>query len=86
MRAKRFFRQLGIALWLCHVGVFQVRPVSGETPPKKDDRGDEFLRDYTTGPDSFPNILLPYREQTLPPVRLENSPRGAAIRDSVRQD
>jgi len=81
MRAKRFFRQLAIALWLCHVVVFQVRPVSGETPPKKDDRGDEFLRDYTTGPDSFPNVLLPYREQTLPPVRLENSPR---LHDLIR--
>ncbi|HEV8486623.1 MAG TPA: hypothetical protein VGV87_23960, partial [Blastocatellia bacterium] len=74
MRAKRFFSQLAIALCLCHVP-FQGRLAAGETPTKKDDRGNEFLRDYTTGPDSFPNILLPYQEQALPPVRLENSPR-----------
>ena len=80
MGAKRFFRQLVIGVSLCHV-VFQVRLVAGETPPKKDDRGDEFLRDYTIGPDSFPNVLLPYREQTLPPVRLENSPR---LHDLIR--
>ena len=35
----------------------------------------EKLPDYSSGPGWFPNVLSPYRQHTLPPVVLENSPR-----------
>ena len=40
------------------------------------------LPDYSHGPRSFPSILEPYKEQPLPPVTLENSPR---LHDLIRE-
>ena len=39
-------------------------------------------RDYSRGPGWFPGVLQPYREQTIPPLVLDNSPRlESLIRD-----
>jgi len=39
------------------------------------------LPNYSKGPSQFPNVIAPYREQPLPPLTLENSPR---LRDLIR--
>ena len=41
----------------------------------------EKVPDYSSGPSWFPHVLSPYRQQTLPPVVLENSPR---LHDLIR--
>jgi outer membrane protein len=38
-------------------------------------QGNAFLRDYSKGPDWFTHFTAPYRQQPIPPISLENSPR-----------
>jgi len=42
--------------------------------------GQALLPNYSNGPGQFPNLIKPYREQPVPPVILENSPR---LRDLI---
>jgi outer membrane protein TolC len=66
------------AWWsLLIVGLLVPRGALAQAP--QDTQG--FLRDYSRGPSSFPNLLAPYQEQTLPALMLENSPR---LRDLIR--
>ncbi len=38
-------------------------------------QGDTFLKDYSKGPNWFGTFTAPYKQQTVPPISLENSPR-----------
>ena len=41
----------------------------------QDSQGNAFLKDYSKGPKWFGNFTAPYRQQPIPPITLENSPR-----------
>lgn len=68
-------------LFLASLASSGAMPLSAQTPqdPPQDPQG--FLRDYTTGPASFPFFYRSYQEQPIPPMVLENSPR---LRDLIR--
>ena len=38
-------------------------------------QGNAFLKDYSKGPKWFGNFTAPYRQQPIPSISLENSPR-----------
>lgn len=38
-------------------------------------QGQGFLKDYSKGPKWYTNVIAPYRQQTIPTLSLENSPR-----------
>jgi outer membrane protein len=41
----------------------------------QDSQGNAFLKDYSKGPKWFGNFTAPYRQQPIPSISLENSPR-----------
>jgi outer membrane protein len=41
----------------------------------QNDQRNAFLKDYSKGPNWFGNFTAPYRQQPIPPISLENSPR-----------
>ena len=43
-------------------------------------QGNAFVRDYSKGPNWFGNFIAPYKQQPIPSISLENSPR---IRDLI---
>src|SRR5207245_11502162 len=43
-------------------------------------QGNAFVQDYSKGPHWFGHFTAPYRQQTIPPISLENSPR---LRDLI---
>src|SRR5438128_831817 len=43
-------------------------------------QGNSFVQDYSKGPHWFGHFTAPYRQQTIPPISLENSPR---LRDLI---
>jgi outer membrane protein len=43
-------------------------------------QGDAFIKDYSKGPSWFGHFTTPYRQQPIPPLSLENSPR---LRDLI---
>src|ERR1700730_19016025 len=49
--------------------------VKAQTP-----QGNAFLKDYSKGPGWFGHFTAPYRQQPIPPLSLENSPR---LRDLI---
>lgn len=67
-------RGRGKSWFLCIVGVCLMSLTPGalraQTP-----EGNALVRDYSKGPNWFGNFIAPYRQQTIPPVSLENSPR-----------
>jgi outer membrane protein len=75
MRGKHWF---GMAL----AGLILLGPATG--PLEAQDRapqGNAFLRDYSKGPSWFGHFTAPYRQQPIPPISLENSPR---LKDLIR--
>jgi len=38
-------------------------------------QGNSFVQDYSKGPNWFGHFTAPYRQQPIPPISLENSPR-----------
>src|ERR1700730_9107677 len=62
----------------CLGGVFATLIVFCATPGllrPKASQGNAFLKDYSKGPKWFGNFTAPYRQQPIPPISLENSPR-----------
>src|SRR5579863_7617709 len=43
--------------------------------------GNAFVRDYSKGPKWFGNFIAPYKQQPIPSLSLENSPR---LKDLIR--
>jgi outer membrane protein len=72
MRRKNWFGGVLASLLLFCLAPAQLR---AQAP-----QGNAFLRDYSKGPRWFGNFTAPYRQQTIPPISLENSPR---LRDLI---
>ena len=69
MRGKYWF---GIPLaCLLLLGPAQGRLRAQDQAPQ----GNAFLQDYSKSPKWFPTIFAPYKQQSIPPISLENSPR-----------
>jgi len=72
MRKKSWLR--GMIVGLALLGSAPVRLVA-QAP-----QGNAFLRDYSKGPNWFGHFTAPYRQQPIPMLSLENSPR---LRDLI---
>lgn len=59
----------GLLASLLLLGLAPVR-LSAQAP-----QDNAFLRDYSKGPNWFTHFTTPYRQQPIPPISLENSPR-----------
>ncbi|MBI4479862.1 MAG: TolC family protein [Acidobacteria bacterium] len=55
--------------------------VPASLPAQTPQNSQSFLRDLSRGPNWFPSLFQPYREQPIPVLGLENSPR---IKDLIR--
>ena len=66
MWGKAWFRSALISLLLC---------AAGARLGAQDAQGNAFLKDYSKGPNWVPHFTAPYRQQPIPPISLENSPR-----------
>ena len=69
LRSRRLLAFLLCGIWLVSV-VLQAQTGS-----------QALLPNYEKGPSQFPNLIGPYKEQPIPPLILENSPR---LRDLIR--
>lgn len=69
MRGKHWFGMAlaGLILFGLATGPLEAQD---QTP-----QGNAFLRDYSKGPSWFGHFTAPYRQQPIPPISLENSPR-----------
>ena len=67
MISKKWF---GSAL----MGLLLLCPVTAPLRAQ-DAQGNAFVRDYSKGPNWFGHFTAPYRQQPIPPISLENSPR-----------
>ena len=73
MTGKRCF---GIRLaWLLLFGPAPGQLVAQDQASQGAPQGNAFLRDYSKGPGWFGHFTAPYRQQPIPPISLENSPR-----------
>ena len=72
MRAKRAVRGLVVALLLSCLAPTRL--------PAQAPQGNAFVKDYSKGPQWFGHFTAPYRQQPIPSLSLENSPR---IRDLI---
>jgi len=75
MRGKHWLRGLLSGLLLFGLGPGQLG-AQDQTP-----QGNAFLKDYSKGPSWFGHFTAPYRQQAIPPISLENSPR---LKDLIR--
>ena len=75
MRGKHWFRGLLSGLLLFGLAPGQLG-AQDQTP-----QGNAFLKDYSKGPSWFGHFTAPYRQQPIPPISLENSPR---LKDLIR--
>ena len=75
MRGKHWLRGLLSGLLLFGLGPGQLG-AQDQTP-----QGNAFLKDYSKGPSWFGHFTAPYRQQPIPPISLENSPR---LKDLIR--
>jgi len=75
MRGKHWFRGLLSGLLLFGLAPGQLG-AQDQTP-----QGNAFLKDYSKGPNWFGHFTAPYRQQPIPPISLENSPR---LKDLIR--
>src|SRR4029077_2340227 len=66
MWGKVWFRGALISLLLC---------AAAARLGAQDAQGNAFLKDYSKGPNWVPHFTAPYRQQPIPPISLENSPR-----------
>ena len=64
-------RRIAGAVLLGFLSLLGVTPRLGAQAP----RDNAFVRDYSQGPTWFTNFTSPYRQQPIPPISLENSPR-----------
>ena len=64
-------RRIAGAVLLGFLFLLGVTPRLGAQAP----RDNAFVRDYSQGPNWFTNFTSPYRQQPIPPISLENSPR-----------
>lgn len=72
MKGKNRF---GGALAMLVLFCLAAAQVSGQSP-----QGNALLQDYSKGPNWFGHFTAPYRQQTIPAISLENSPR---LRDLI---
>ena len=64
-------RRIAGAVLLGFLSLLGVTPRLGAQAP----RDNAFVRDYSQGPNWFTHFTSPYRQQLIPPISLENSPR-----------
>ena len=72
MRGKNWWGGVFISLVLFCLAPAQIRAQAPE--------GNAFVRDYSKGPNWFGHFTSPYRQQPIPTLSLENSPR---LRDLI---
>ena len=70
MRGKHWYGGVFVSLAL-----FCMASAQAQSP-----QGNALLRDYSKGPNWFGHFTAPYRQQPIPPISLENSPR---LRDLI---
>ena len=75
MRAKHWFEMAFAGLILFGLSTGPL-PAQDQAP-----QGNAFLKDYSKGPNWFGHFTAPYRQQPVPAVSLENSPR---LKDLIR--
>ncbi|MBI4454960.1 MAG: TolC family protein [Acidobacteria bacterium] len=80
MKASSF-----LAAFICICCLLIQTPLA-EQAPQKQQKSQEFVRDYSVEPSWFPSVFRPYQEQPFAPTVLENSPRlHELIRDGRLQ-
>jgi len=72
MRGRKWFGSVIVSVVLLGLAPAHL---SSQAP-----QGNAFVQDYSKGPHWFGHFTAPYRQQTIPPISLENSPR---LRDLI---
>src|SRR5256712_9680757 len=72
MRGRKWFGSVIVSVVLLGLAPAHL---SSQAP-----QGKAFVQDYSKGPHWFGHFTAPYRQQTIPPISLENSPR---LRDLI---
>lgn len=72
-------RGKGRAWFASSIGIFLFCMAPGQLKAQAP-QGNAFVRDYSKGPNWFGNFIAPYKQQPIPPISLEDSPR---IRDLI---
>src|SRR2546428_4125183 len=72
MRGRKWFGSVIVSVVLLGLAPAQIRAQAPE--------GNAFVRDYSKGPNWFGHFTSPYRQQPIPTLSLENSPR---LRDLI---